>query len=136
GVDHIHVGTPGVGKLEAKTTDVVNLCNLLREHTYKPINNDIFHLEQPWYKLKSVFPTSSGGLHPGTLPIVLENLGKDLIIQVGGGVMGHPDGPRSGGKAVRDAIEATIKGIPLEEYAKDHIELQRALNKWGFVRPI
>lgn len=136
GVDHIHVGTPGVGKLEAKTTDVINICNLLREQVYKPMNNDIFHLEQPWYGLKPVFPTSSGGLHPGTLPIVLENLGKDLIIQVGGGVMGHPNGPRSGGRAVRDAIDAAIKGIPLEEYAKDHKELQKALEKWGFVKPI
>jgi ribulose-bisphosphate carboxylase large chain len=136
GVDHIHVGTPGVGKLEAKTVDVINLCDLLRENTYKPKNNDIFHLEQPWYGLKPVFPTSSGGLHPGTLPIVLETLGKDLIIQVGGGVMGHPDGPKAGGKAVRQAIDATIKGIKLEEYAESHKELQRALEKWKFIKPI
>lgn len=136
GVDHIHVGTPGVGKLEAKTVDVINLCNLLRENVYKPKDNDIFHLEQPWYGLKPVFPTSSGGLHPGTLPIVLETLGKDLIIQVGGGVMGHPDGPRAGGKAVRQAIDAAIKGIKLEKYAEDHKELQRALEKWGFIKPI
>jgi len=136
GVDHIHVGTPGVGKLEAKTVDVINICNLLRENIYKPKDNDIFHLEQPWHGLKPVFPTSSGGLHPGTLPIVLETLGKDLIIQVGGGVMGHPDGPKAGGKAVRQAIDATIKGIKLEEYAKDHKELQRALEKWGFTKPI
>ncbi len=136
GVDHIHVGTPGVGKLEAKTIDVINICNLLRENTYKPRDNDVFHLEQPWYGLKSVFPTSSGGLHPGTLPTVIENLGKDIIIQVGGGVMGHPDGPRAGGKAVRQAIDAAINGIDLKEYAKNHKELQRALEKWGFANPM
>jgi len=51
-------------------------------------------------------------------------------------VLGHPDGPRAGAAAVRQAIEAVLKGIPLEEYAKEHRELARALEKWGRVRPV
>ena len=62
-------------------------------------------------------------------------MGVDLVIQVGGGVLGHPDGPYAGAKAVRQAIEAALKGIPLEEYAEQHKELKRALEKWGVVRP-
>jgi len=54
---------------------------------------------------------------------------------VGGGVMGHPDGPRAGAAAVRQAIEAYKAGVSLEEYAEKHIELRRALEKWGHVRP-
>ncbi len=135
GVDHIHIGTPGVGKLEAKTRDVENMANLLRSQEYKPAEDDLFHLPQPWYGLKPVFPVSSGGLHPGTLPEVIKHLGVDLVIQVGGGVLGHPDGPYAGAKAVRQSIEAALKGIPLEEYAEQHKELKRALEKWGVVRP-
>jgi len=135
GVDQLHVGTPGVGKLEAKTKDVINHARILREKHFKPEDGDIFHLEQEWYHIKPAFPTSSGGLHPGTLPEVIKHMGTDIVIQVGGGVLGHPDGPRAGAMAVRQAIDAYLKGIPLEEYAETHKELRRALEKWGFVRP-
>jgi len=136
GVDQIHIGTPGVGKLEAKTRDVVNYAKLLREKKYVPDPDDYVRLEQDMYHIKPALPVSSGGLHPGTLPVVIQHLGKDLVIQVGGGVIGHPDGPCAGAKAVRQAIEATLKGIPLEEYSKEHKELRRALEKWGTVKPI
>ncbi len=135
GVDQLHVGTPGVGKLEAKKKDVINNARVLREKHFKPDSDDDIHLEQEWYHIKPAFPVSSGGLHPGTLPDVIKALGIDVVIQVGGGVLGHPDGPRAGAAAVRQSIEATLKGIPLEEYAKTHKELRRALEKWGFVKP-
>lgn len=136
GVDQLHVGTPEVGKLEAKTIDVVRHCKILRETHFKPDENDIYHLEQPFYHIKPAVPVSSGGLHPGTLPEVVRVMSKDIVIQVGGGVVGHPDGPKAGAAAVRQALEAIAKGIPLDDYAKDHIELQKALEKWGYVRPI
>jgi len=37
--------------------------------------------------------------------------------------------------AVRQAIEATLKGISLDEYAKEKPELREALKKWGYVKP-
>ncbi len=135
GVDQLHVGTPGVGKLEAKAVDVINHARILREQHFVPDKDDIFHLEQKWYHIKPAFPTSSGGLHPGTIPDVIKAMGVDTVIQVGGGVLGHPDGPRAGAAAVRQAIEAYLKGIPLPEYAEFHRELKRALEKWGFVKP-
>lgn len=136
GVDQIHIGTPGVGKLEAKTIDVIRNAAILREKHFKPDPDDEFHLEQEMYHIKPALPVSSGGLHPGTLPDVVKALGKDLVIQVGGGVIGHPDGPRAGAMAVRQALEAISKGIPLQEYAETHKELGRALEKWGFVKPV
>jgi ribulose-bisphosphate carboxylase large chain len=136
GVDQLHIGTPEVGKLEAKTIDVIRNAKVLRENPFKPDPDDIFHLEQDFLNLKPALPVSSGGLHPGTLPEVVKVLGKDLVIQVGGGVIGHPDGPRAGAAAVRQALEAIAKGIPLEDYARDHKELRRALEKWGTTRPI
>lgn len=57
-------------------------------------------------------------------------------MQIGGGIIGHPDGPRAGATAVRQALEAVSKGIPLNQYAETHKELKRALEKWGFVKPV
>lgn len=135
GVDQLHIGTPGVGKLDAKAKNVIDNARVLREDRYIPDADDRFHLQQEWHHIRPAFPVSSGGLHPGTLPEVIGALGKDVVIQVGGGVLGHPDGPRAGAAAVRQSIDACLNGIALEEYAKEHIELRRALEKWGRVRP-
>ncbi len=32
---------------------------------------------------------------------------------------------------MRQALDATLKGVSLDEYAKDHQELAKALEKWG-----
>ena len=74
---------------------------------------------------------SSGGLHPGHVPFLIKHLGKDLIIQMGGGIHGHPKGTLCGAIAARQAVDATIQKIPLKEYAKEHAELRMALEKWG-----
>ncbi|PUA34057.1 MAG: type III ribulose-bisphosphate carboxylase [Zestosphaera tikiterensis] len=134
GVDQLHIGTPEVGKLEAKAKDVINYAKVLRDEVYELEAGDPYHMRQPWNAVKPVLPTSSGGLHPGTLPEVLKALGVDLVIQVGGGVLGHPGGPREGAMAVRQAVDAFIKGISLEEYAEEHKELKKALEKWGLSR--
>lgn len=135
GVDQLHIGTAGVGKLEGGKIEVIRYARILRETHFKPDPDDEFHLEQPMHHIKPAMPVSSGGLHPGNLPGVIEALGTDLVIQVGGGTLGHPDGPRAGAAAVRQSLEAILKGIPLDEYAKTHKELARALEKWGFAKP-
>ena len=135
GVDHIHIGTPGVGKMEAKTREVLEIQKAITSTTYEPDKEDEIRMKQEWYHVKPLFPVASGGLHPGVIPPIIKHMGIDIMIQVGGGVLGHPDGPKAGAKAVRQAIEATINGIPLDEYAKKHRELSRALEKWGYVVP-
>ncbi len=136
GVDQLHVGTAGAGKLEGEKADVIRYARILRDQHYKPDKDDVFHMEQPMWHIKPAMPVSSGGLHPGNLPIVLEALGMPIVLQIGGGVVGHPDGPRAGAAAVRQALEAIKQGIPLDEYAKQHRELARALEKWGYTRPV
>jgi len=88
-------------------------------------------LRSEWYGLKTVMPVSSGGIHPGIVPINVKLLGNDIVINAGGGIHGHPWGTRAGAKAMRQAIDAVMKGIPLKEYAKRHPELELALKKWG-----
>ena len=136
GIDQLHVGTAGAGKLEGRRWDVVQNARILRESDYTPDENDIYHLKQKFYGIKPAFPVSSGGLHPGNLLPVFDALGTDIVIQVGGGTIGHPDGPSAGAKAVRQAIDAITDGISIEEYARNHPELARALEKWGCVTPI
>lgn len=41
----------------------------------------------------------------------------------------YPDRTRKGAMAIRQALDATLKKITLEEYAKDHAELAKALEK-------
>jgi len=130
GSDTLHIG--GMGKLEGGRTYVSN--NYLKATAKR---NDAFHniLAQDWYGVKPLLPCSSGGLHPGIIPRLINLLGKDLLIQVGGGIHGHPQGTRAGAKAVRQTIEAIMSGCSLQDYAKAHEELKVALEKWGRETP-
>lgn len=119
GVDNMHVGT-GVGKMAGRRDEVVELIRICRDD---------------WYHYKRVFPVSSGGLHPGLVPDVVELFGRDVIIQAGGGVHGHPNGSEGGAKALRQAIDSVIEGVSLEEYAESKKELRLALEKWGKISP-
>ena len=114
GVDQLHVGTV-VGKMSETKSEVLE-------------NIDACKAELSG--LKPVLPVASGGLHPRLVPALLETFGNDVVIQAGGGIHGHPDGTVAGAKAMRQAVDATLKGCSLEEYAKTHRELKGALEQW------
>jgi 2,3-diketo-5-methylthiopentyl-1-phosphate enolase len=88
------------------------------------------NLSFPFYDIKPTFPMASGGITPSMVPKVLRDLGCDVVIGSGGGIHAHPGGPVAGGKAFRQAIDATMQGIPLKEAAKEHPELEAALTAW------
>jgi ribulose-bisphosphate carboxylase large chain len=54
----------------------------------------------------------------------------DLLYMAGGGIMAHPSGPAAGVFALRQAWQAAVAGVPLEQYARDHHELRDQLNKF------
>ncbi len=114
GVDQLHVGTV-VGKMFETKEEVAENCDALTEEMFE---------------LKSVLPVASGGLHPRLIPALIEFFGKDFVIQAGGGIHGHKDGTISGAKAMRQAVDATLQGIPLNRYAEKHKELKGALETW------
>ena len=114
GVDQLHVGTV-VGKMSETKVEVLE---------------NIDACKTPRVKLKSVLPVASGGLHPRLVPALLETFGNDVIIQAGGGIHGHPNGTMAGAKAMRQAVDSTLKGVTLNEYAKTHKELKEALEQW------
>jgi 2,3-diketo-5-methylthiopentyl-1-phosphate enolase len=93
-------------------------------------------LQQDLGDIKTCFPQPGGGLHPGTVPLVTQEYGPDIIMSAGGGIVGHPQGPRAGAKAFRQAIDAVMANRPVLEYAAKHAELRAALDQWGtFERP-
>ncbi|MGC4033135.1 MAG: ribulose-bisphosphate carboxylase large subunit family protein [Tepidisphaeraceae bacterium] len=57
----------------------------------------------------------------------------DLLYQAGGGILGHPGGPAAGVTALRQAWEAAVAGVTLEDYAKSHAELRQSMEKFAKV---
>ncbi|MBW2050702.1 MAG: ribulose 1,5-bisphosphate carboxylase [Deltaproteobacteria bacterium] len=88
-------------------------------------------LTYPFGDLKPTMPMPSGGITPANVADIVNELGVDVMIGSGGGVHAHPQGPVEGARALRQAIDAAIQGIPLEEYATEHEELGVALGLWG-----
>jgi len=108
GVDHIHAGTV-VGKLEGDPNMVQGFYNILRE-THNPVDlqRGIF-FEQDWAGLRKVMPVASGGIHAGQMHQLIHYLGEDVVLQFGGGTIGHPMGVQAGATANRVALEAIIQ---------------------------
>lgn len=132
GVDEIHAGT-AVGKLEGSKSDVMEIADCLRKQHIQEENHR--HLAQNWHHIKPAFPVSSGGLHPGLVPNVLDIFGNECVLLVSGGIHGHPRGTRAGAKATMQAIDAHNRGLTLEEKSKSSPELKEALAKWGHLHP-
>jgi ribulose-bisphosphate carboxylase large chain len=115
GVDQLHVGTV-VGKMFETREEVAENCSALKEEMAG---------------IKPVLPVASGGLHPGMVPVLIEFFGLDFVIQAGGGIHGHKEGTAAGARAMRQAVDATLKKISLKEYAESHKELKIALDLWS-----
>lgn len=130
GVDLLHTGTAGAGKMEGGALETMLIVDDLEKDKTEP-NPEGETLGQEWYGMKSVLAVASGGLFPGTIPQVVERMGKNIVCQMGGGCHGHPEGTQVGAYAIVLATEAATKGIDINEYAEDKPELKAALEKWG-----
>lgn len=76
-------------------------------------------------------PVIGGGVHPGTVARYVEELGPDIVLGVGGAIQGHPGGPAAGVRAMRQAIDAAMRGEPARAAAAARPELAQALDAWG-----
>jgi ribulose-bisphosphate carboxylase large chain len=144
GVDHIHAGTV-VGKLEGDPNSVQGFYNVLREgRNALDLQRGIF-FEQDWAGLHGVMPVASGGIHAGQMHQLLHYLGEDVVLQFGGGTIGHPMGIAAGAIANRVALEAMVLARNegrdiwnegpeiLAAAARDCAPLKAALDVWGEV---
>ena len=130
GVDHLHAGT-AVGKLEGDPMTVQGYYNVCRE-SFNPqdLARGLF-FDQDWADLKKVMPVASGGIHAGQMHQLLHLFGDDVVLQFGGGTIGHPAGIQAGAIANRVALEAMVKarneGVDIEHEGS---AVLRAAAKW------
>ena len=128
GVDTLHIGT-AYGKMSGGKDEVLHIEQEMEQQATKETKE---HLEQKWPGVKPVLGVASGGVYPSLVPKIMKFMGKDVVIQAGGGVHGHPMGTKAGAIAMRQAVDVSLKGISLKEYSKDHEELGEAVKKWGY----
>jgi ribulose-bisphosphate carboxylase large chain len=93
--------------------------------------------------MPGIMPVASGGIHAAQMGDLLHYLGEDVVLQFGGGTIGHPMGIAAGATANRVALEAIIKARNegrdyrkeaqdiLKAAAKKSRELDVALDTWG-----
>jgi len=108
GVDHLHAGT-AVGKLEGDPLTVQGCYNVCRDAVTRQDLARGLHFDQDWCDLKKVMPVASGGIHAGQMHQLVDLFGDDVVLQFGGGTIGHPAGIQAGAVANRVALEAMIK---------------------------
>ncbi|MCP5266659.1 MAG: form I ribulose bisphosphate carboxylase large subunit [Burkholderiaceae bacterium] len=141
GVDHLHTGT-AVGKLEGDPMTVQGYYNVCREtHNQVDLPRGVF-FEQDWGGLRKVMPVASGGIHAGQMHQLIDLFGDDVVLQFGGGTIGHPMGIQAGATANRVALEAMVLARNegrdirtegpeiLKRAAQDCQPLQAALDTW------
>nr|YP_009396991.1 ribulose-1,5-bisphosphate carboxylase/oxygenase large subunit [Spyridia filamentosa]ARW66177.1 ribulose-1,5-bisphosphate carboxylase/oxygenase large subunit [Spyridia filamentosa] len=107
GVDHIHAGTV-VGKLEGDPKMIQGFYRTLLEPFLEVDLPQGLFFEQDWASLRKVTPVASGGIHCGQMHQLIQYLGNDVVLQFGGGTIGHPDGIQAGATANRVALESMI----------------------------
>ena len=127
GVDHIHAGTV-VGKLEGDPGNVRGYYDVCRERHNRADPTRGLFFDQDWVSLPGVMPVASGGIHAGQMHQLLHHLGEDVVLQFGGGTIGHPMGIAAGATANRVAVEAMIqaRNEGLDYYAEGPDVLMRA----------
>ena len=142
GVDHIHAGTV-VGKLEGDPNIIAGYYDVLRLNSIKADPVKGLYFDQEWASMPGVMPVASGGIHAGQMHQLLHYLGEDVVLQFGGGTIGHPMGIAAGAEANRVALEVMVKARNegrdyfaegdeiLKKAAKKNHALDVALATWG-----
>jgi ribulose-bisphosphate carboxylase large chain len=142
GVDHIHAGTV-VGKLEGDPSMIAGYYDTLRLDSIAADPAKGLYFDQEWASMPGVMPVASGGIHAAQMGQLLHYLGEDVVLQFGGGTIGHPMGIAAGAEANRFALETIIKARNegrdffvegesiLRQAAKKNRPLDMALATWG-----
>jgi ribulose-bisphosphate carboxylase large chain len=129
GVDSLHGGAP---KTKMENYGEPKLIKDALQNDITPETS--MTLGQNWYGMKPVWHVASGGLHPGSLEEVIKQLGEDIMIQCGGGVLGHPWGIEAGVEAVVQARDLAMQRIDMKEWItkNPNTALAKAADHWGF----
>jgi ribulose-bisphosphate carboxylase large chain len=120
GIDHTHVN--GIDNKFCESNDSVIA-------SARECLTPMFAPPHPGCEIMPVF--SSGQSAKQAAP-TWQALGSvDCMFAAGGGILAHPGGPAAGVRALRQAWEAAVAGIPAEVAARDAPELAAALGAFG-----
>jgi ribulose-bisphosphate carboxylase large chain len=109
---------PGFGS-RMKTPDKEVLQNV--EECLKPLG-----------AMKRSLPVPAGSQWAGSTVRLYERLDTiDFGIVPGRAVFGHPHGPKAGAASLLQGWQSVAAGVPLEEYARNHIELEAAVEAFS-----
>ena len=129
GVDALHGGAP---KTKMENYGEPKLLRDVLQEDVTP--SSMMTLGQNWYGMKPAWHVASGGLHPGSLQEVMSQLGTDIMIQCGGGVLAHPWGIEAGVEAVIQAKDLAMQRTDVKEWILKNPDtaLAKAAQHWGF----
>jgi ribulose-bisphosphate carboxylase large chain len=120
GIDHTHVN--GIDNKFCETNESVIA-------SARECLTPMFAAPNPGCEIMPVF---SSGQSAKQVHATYAALGStDLIYAAGGGIMGHPQGPAAGVASLRQAWDAAISGVTLDESAAQHTELAAAIGKFA-----
>ena len=97
-----------VGKLEGDPATTRGYYDIFREERNPMALESGIFFDQDWASLNKMMPVASGGIHAGQMHQLLHYLGEDVVLQFGGGTIGHPHGIAAGAQANRVALEAMV----------------------------
>lgn len=120
GIDHTHVN--GIDNKFCEENDSVIA-------SARECLTPMFDAPHPGCEIMPVF--SSGQSAKQAAPTFAALGSTDLMFAAGGGIMAHPGGPAAGVRALRQAWDAAIAGVPVAEAARDAPELEAALAAFG-----
>ncbi len=82
----------------------------------------------PFAGTQPIMPVFSSGQTASQPPDTYAALkSTDLIYLAGGGIIGHPSGPKAGVQSLVESWQAAVEGAPLDRYAENHPALREAL---------
>jgi ribulose-bisphosphate carboxylase large chain len=120
GIDHVHVNGLRNKFCETDASVIASARECLTPMFPAP------------YKGCEIMPVFSSGQSAKQAPDTFKALGSmDLIYACGGGILAHPAGPAAGVRSLHQAWEAAANGIPLAEYAREHVELRTAMEAFA-----
>ena len=120
GIDHTHVN--GIDNKFCETNDSVIA-------SARACLTPMFDAPAPGCEIMPVF--SSGQSARQAAPTFAALGSVDCMFAAGGGIMAHPAGPAAGVRALMQAWEAAVAGVPVEQAAQDAPELKAALAAFG-----
>lgn len=120
GVDHLHVN--GLRNKFSEADDSVI-------RSARACLTPLFPDGNPGFEVMPVF---SSGQWAGQAHDTYRQLGSaDLIYTCGGGIVAHPGGIGAGVHSIREAWDAALDGITLEQAARESLVLRQAIETFG-----